>query len=252
LIVTYNCNWDHLLCNGCYGRLLSIYNIKAGTQSEDEKATELAALLLSVYDKDQLREAERLYQLREDRAKHLSENALRFVATAEHLSRSLETAADLDWSPVTMGLCKAVETEIIERILRPLSAQLTGEALDADVRDRDLGRVAKFFADGNAKPPELGSFAHFLQTALKSEGRRTSSTVVGGLYKLFAAWPNSAWLANPAGFHAILVRLTRDFRNRAAHTDLLSQRDYESCRDLVLGPDGLLWKLVASTQPHKR
>jgi hypothetical protein len=250
LVTAYERDWDRLLCNGCYGRLLSIYEIKAGTQSEDEKATKLADELLKLYNTDQVREAERLYRLREDRAQHLSENALRFVATAEHVSQTLKT--DLDWSPAVIGLCKAVETEIFERILRPLGTRLVGASLDTDTRDKDLGRVAKFFVVPNSKPPELGSFAHFLQTSLKSESRRTTSMVVGGLYTLFASWPNSAWLANLNGLYSAVVRLTQDFRNRAAHTDSLTQTDYESCREFVLGREGLLWKLVAATQPHKR
>ena len=37
LLVVYAGDWDRLLCNGCYGRLLSIFEIKAGTKSDDEK-----------------------------------------------------------------------------------------------------------------------------------------------------------------------------------------------------------------------
>lgn len=250
LVVTYDRDWGHLLCNGCYGRLLSIYDIKAGTKSEDEKATELAGILLSLYNKDQVREAEQLYQLAEERASLLSENALRFVATSEHLSRTLESVADLDWSPATIGLCKAVEAEVVERIVIPLSLRLKGVALDADVKDKDIGRVTRFFVEPNVKPPELGTFAHFLQTSLNSETRRTTSPVVGGLYKLFSSWPNSAWLSNVKGFYDSLVRLTRDFRNRAAHLDTLTKQDYENCREFVLGSDGILWKLIAATQRH--
>lgn len=31
LIVVYGQDWNRRLCNGCYGRLLSIYEIKSGT-----------------------------------------------------------------------------------------------------------------------------------------------------------------------------------------------------------------------------
>ena len=149
LVVVYENDWNRLLCNGCYGWLLSIYEIKAGTKPDDEKASDLAKVLLSSLNKDQVREAERLYQLSEKRAALLSEAALKFVSTSEHLSRVLESVPDLDWSPATIGLCKAFETEIIERILIPLLAQTKGVNIEVDVKDKDLGRVAKFIAEPN-------------------------------------------------------------------------------------------------------
>lgn len=248
LLVTYEENWDRLLCNGCYGRLLSIFEIKAGTNSDDEKATALADLLLSLFSKDQLRENDRLYRIAEKRADLLCESTRRFVATSERLSQVLQLDADLDWSPATIGLCKAVETEVVERLLLPLKTLVHGSDLTTDIKDKDLGRVAKFFTDPLAKPPELGTFAHFLQTSLNSQARRNTSPVVNSLYRLFSSLPNSAWLSNIKGLYDSLVRLTRDFRNRAAHLDVLTRHDYEECRSFVLGPEGILWKLIAATQ----
>ena len=253
LATTYNDDWQRLLCNGCYGRLLSIYEIKAGTESDDDKATSLAALLLTLCDRDQSREAQRLFTLSERRAQLLTESSLRFVATSEHLSRVLQSVSDLDWSPTTIGLCKAFETEVVARIIIPLSQAVLGVALDTDIRDKDIGRVARFCADPTAaKPPELGTFAHFFQTALNSETRRETSPLIRALFRLFASWPDSPWLTDLKGFCEAVVRLTRDFRNRAAHTDVLFQSDYDSCRDFVIGPSGILWRLIHATQPKTR
>ena len=252
LVVVYENDWNRLLCNGCYGRLLSIYEIKAGTKSDDEKATELAEVLLSLLNKDQAREAERLYQLSEKRAVLLSQAALKFVSTSEHLSRVLENVPDLDWSSTTIGLCKAVEIELIERIVKPLLTQTKGLNIEADVKDKDLGRVAKFLAEPNDnKPPEMGTFAHFLQTSINSQTRRTASPIVGCLYKLFHSWPNSDWISNTDGLYKSIVRLTQDFRNPAAHINILTKQDYENCREFVIGANGILWKLISATQPHK-
>ena len=253
LVTTYNDDWQRLLCNGCYGRLLSIYEIKVGTESDDDKATSLAALLLSLCDRDHYREAERLFTLSERRAQLLTENTLRFVATSEHVSRVLQSVSDLDWSPTTIGLCKAFETEVLARIIIPLSRAVSGIVLDTDIRDKDIGRVARFCADSSAsKPPELGTFAHFFHTALNSESRRETSPLIRALFRLFASWPNSTWLTDLRGFCEAVVRLTRDFRNRAAHIDVLLQSDYNSCRDFVIGPSGILWRLIHATQPKTR
>jgi hypothetical protein len=251
LLVVYDGSWDRILCNGCYGRLLSIFEIKAGTHSDDEKASQLSDVLMSLFSEDQLRESDRLFRIAEKRADFLSDNARRFVATAEHLSQTLQFDTDLDWSPATIGLCKAVETEIIERIIFPLRAILQGMDLSSDVKDKDIGRVAKFFADPTTRPPEMGTIAHFLQTSLNSESRRTTSPVISGLYRLFSSLPNSGWLSNATGLYESLTRLTRDYRNRAAHVDTLTRQDYDGCRTLVLGVDGMLWKLIAATQGGK-
>lgn len=60
LVTIYGQDWNRRLCNGCYGRLLSIHEIKAGTGEDDEKAEALANLLLSSLNTDQKRELQRL------------------------------------------------------------------------------------------------------------------------------------------------------------------------------------------------
>ncbi len=248
LVTIYNGDWERALCNSCYGRLLSVYEVKAGNQSDDEKVVALTEELLSRLNQEQTREAERLFRLSEERAQFLAEPSLRFVATSEHITKTLEVVDDLDWSPATIGLCKAVELEVTERILRPLAAALAGQSLAPCVKDKDLGRVAKFCVNPDGKPPELGAFAHFLQTAIHSESRRDTSPLLAQFFKLISAWPDSGWLVTPSGLYGSLVALTRDFRNRAAHLDTLTQVDYANCRELVLGADGILWRLLAATR----
>lgn len=252
LVVLHKGKWDRIICNGCYGRLLSIFDVKAGTKPDDEKAADLSELLLSLLSKSESLEAEKRFKVSENRADRLSGIALKFVSTAEHLANALSATEDLDWSPVIIGLCKAVEIEVIERIVMPLAKANFGGISDSDMRDKDIGRVAKFCNNPTGKPPELGTFGHFLQTALNSETRRTSSNLIGGMFRLFGRWPQSSWLSSLTGFHPSLVRLTRDFRNRAAHIDSLTKADYEQCRDFVLGKDGMLWQLILSTEPNPR
>ena len=91
LICVYMDDWSRRLCNGCYGRLLSLYEIKNGTKAEDERAKELGDALLSVISLEDQRQAERMYRTAEERAKYLSAEALRFIATAEHVAGQLES-----------------------------------------------------------------------------------------------------------------------------------------------------------------
>lgn len=251
LITVYSQNWSRRLCNGCYGRLLSIYEIKAGTAADDERAEALAAALADMVTGDDVRQAQKLFQVSEERAARLSSEALRFIATAEYVASRLEADPQLEWSPAIIGLCKAVEAELILRIIKPLAGLTSRENLDTDRQDKDLGKVATFCADTSRKPPELGAFAHFLQTAAHSKERRENSVLVRAFLKLLATWPASQWLLQPDGLHAALSLLTAKFRNPAAHTDELSQHDYSACREHVIGATGTLWKLMIATEPRR-
>ena len=122
------------------------------------------------------------------------------------MAEQLQADPQLEWSSAIVGLCKAVEAEIIWRIVRPLADLTSRENLSSDKNDRDPGRVAAFCADPARKPPELGAFAHFLQTVIH--------------ITLIANWRKSCWLLEPNGLHNALTFLTTDFRNRAAHIDV--------------------------------
>jgi len=251
LITVYYGDWSKRLCNGCYGRLLSLFDVKAGTASDDQRADELAAALLSMVAVDSQRQAEMLLKASEKRAEQLCPEAVRFIATAEHVATQLQEEPQLEWSPAVIGLCKAVEAEVVARILRPLANRASHENLSVDKADKDLGRVAAFCAEPTRKPPELGAFAHFLQTFIHSQERRGTSSLLGSFVKLAAEWTGSQWLLDPKDFHAALTFLTTDFRNRAAHIDELGKEDYDKCRELVIGTNGFLWKLVLATGHHK-
>lgn len=251
LITVYGGDWGRRLCNGCYGRLLSLYDIKAGTAPDDERAEALGLALLSMVTADDLRKSEQLFRASEKRSERLLPETLRFVATAEHVAKQLGADPQLEWSPAVIGLCKAVESEIVGRVLRPLSMRAARENLGADKGDKDLGRVAAYCADSTRKPPELGTFSHFLQTIIHSQQRRQNSPVIGAFLKLTAEWTGSHWLLDPAGMHRSLEELTGRFRNRAAHIDELGRQDYDMCRELVIGGKGILWQLVVSTEGQK-
>jgi hypothetical protein len=251
LITVYRGDWSKRLCNGCYGRLLSLYEIKAGTAADDERAGELAAALLATVSANDQQQSERLFRVSEERAERLSPEAVRFIVTAEHVAGTLEHEPQLEWSPAVIGLCKAFEMEIVCRMLRPLSVQAAHEDLQADKNDKDIGRIAAFCADPTRKPPELGAFSHFLQTAINSKERRETSTLLRCFFKLAANWSSSHWLLEQSGLHETLVQLTSKFRNRAAHIDELGKQDYDDCRELVIGSAGAMWKFLLATERHK-
>ncbi len=251
LITVYGGDWSKRLCNGCYGRLLSLFEVKAGTSSDDERADALAAALLSIVALDDQRQAERRYRASEKRAERLSTGALRFIATAEHVAGHLQADVQLEWSPAVIGLCKAVEAEVVRHLLLPLADGTRGADLAADKQDKDIGRVAAFCCDPTRKPPELGAISHFLQTAIHSQNRRATSALLGRFSALAAKWTGSNWVLDPNGLTAGLISLTANFRNRAAHIDELGKDDYLGCRKLAIGPDGIVWRLLVAVELHR-
>lgn len=248
LITVYGGNWSKRLCNGCYGRLLSLYEIKAGTQAEDERAEALSDTLLAMAATDDVRQAERLFRAADQRAERLSAETMRFIATSEFVAGQLDAAPQLEWSPAVIGLCKALELELISRVLKPLAALTVNSDLTADKKDKDIGRIAAYCAEPARKPPELGSFSHFLQTVIHSTQRRENSALVRVFLKLAADWPGALWLLQPDGLHSALTSLTTNFRNPAAHIDELGKQHYVDCRNQVIGSDGALWKLIVATE----
>lgn len=251
LVTIYGDDGHRRLCNGCYGYLLSLYKIKAGAKADRDKAEQLANLLFKAVTLDDQLQAERLYRVSEERAEHLSQEVLRFVSTSEHVARQLQSGPELEWSPAVIGLCKAVELEVVNRILKPLADEVGSTNLAVDESDQDVGRVAAFCANPTRNPPELGAFAHFLQTVVHSRRRRNTSLLIGYFLQLAKEWTGSNWLLDATGFHQSLTHLTTEFRNRAAHIDELGREDYVACRDLTIGAQGIIWQLVVATQPHR-
>jgi hypothetical protein len=171
---------------------------------------------------------------------------IRFLDTADKLAASLRKY-DLDWSPAVIMLCKAFEKETNVRLLEPFRRKACGRDLKADISDEDLRRVARF-CSGSGQPPELGTLGHFLNTAIHSKQRRTSSILFQSFYELVSAWPRSQWLVDELGLTAALKKLTKEFRNRAAHIETLNESEFGNCRNFVRNaPEMVLLRLFLAT-----
>jgi hypothetical protein len=73
-----------------------LYERKVGTAADDdEKAEELQIALIDAVAIDEQRQAERLFRASEKRAERLSAEAVRFIATAEHVAARLEPSPQL-------------------------------------------------------------------------------------------------------------------------------------------------------------
>ena len=251
LVTVFAGDWAQLLCNGCYGWLLSVYNVKAHADEAGSKAEALAATLVRLVPVDAARRCEELLVLRESRARTLQPSSLRLLATSTFVATQLKGTTSLDWSAAIIGLCKAVEVELVARLIEPLRTASQNINLQVDIDDRDLERIARYCAGRTATPPEIGAIRHFLQTAANSRRRQASSPLIGELRAVVARWPNSDWLFDVDRGLKVMTELTTRFRNRAAHTDELTAEDYSAGEDLVAGPEGMLWSLVWATAQRR-
>ncbi len=252
LVATILSDWQRLLCNACYGHLLSLWEIKSGELPDSEKHNELFRALQEFTTRDQVEQSRKNLLSRQEGAKLLSQPALTMIATSEAVASRLSLrATELDWSAAIIGLCKALEVESIRLIAEPLRNVTEQFDLSEDLRDGRLRRVAKF-CTGRSKPPELGSLAHFLAEASAPHRQRSSSILVSSLRNLSLNWPHSDWLFSQDGFIDSTRELTQKYRNPAAHTDLLTMEEYNSCRELIQGNEGILWNLHTATQPHRK
>ena len=250
LISIYNDDWIKKLCNGCYGELLSIYDIKKGQQDLDEKVEQLSNLLFDLVDESRIKEQLNRIILKQNQAKYLSPISLRFFATSEYVAGNLTKEPNLDWSPAIIGICKAFELEIIDRFLNPLKEVSRSLVFtDTDLRDKDFGRIASFCAGKSFKHPELGVIKHFITTVVDSKERIKTSEFLRVAFKNFLLRrPNSYWLIDKNGLIASIDNLTLNFRNKAAHIDELEKGDYDNCKELVFGEKGMMWELILSTK----
>lgn len=241
-------DWNRLLCNGCYGLLISLHDIRAGSADDSERADALAEQLLTLASEAEQREALELLRIRSEQVDLLTERSQRLLATSEYVASHLENVTDLDWSAAVVGVCKAVEVDLVERLIEPLALECRNADLQRDIQDKDLERVARFCAGRTDKPPELGACRRFLQTARYSRSRQDTSSLLRALRRVLRRWPDSAWLLEPDGALVALEQLAVQYRNRAVHTDELQQSDFDGCHRLVLGDGGMLWELVRATQ----
>ena len=250
LITIYNNDWNKRMCNGCYGSLLSIYNIKAGQTIIDEKVEKLLYVLTKLVDESKIKEQSTKIKLQSNKAKFLSATAMRFFATSECVAETLAKEANLDWSPAIIGLCKAFELELIERLINPLREfckEITFN--EQDLRDKDFGKIANYCSGRPVKSPELGVVNHFIVTAVNSSERlETSDFLKLGFKRFLSRLPNNTWIIDKNGLSKGILTLTSNYRNKAAHTEELDAKDYENCKELVFGINGVIWELILSTK----
>jgi hypothetical protein len=96
----------------------------------------------------------------------------------------------------------------------------------------------------------MGQVGHFLHTLSGVPG--SDSPLVRGARQISSRWPRADWLFSPSGLADALQVLTREHRNPAAHTGVLSREDYLVCLGRVRSADGILPRLLEAVRLIRR
>lgn len=249
-----NLEVPRIICNGCYGLLLSLHEIKAKDIEPWLKANEIHDLTLkNVSAKEAAKSAEKFEARYKKYWKYLSTDSKRFLGTANYLMELLGEHDDLDFSPLIIELVKAYEFECMHGLLNPLRDKVQLEVISSDIirsecNDKDYGKVARSVYDPNIKLPELGTLAHTIATLINSKKRITESTFLQLLNNHINSTRASSYFLYPERFVNQVRILTQEYRNPSAHLGYLSKEKYDACFDFMLGADGVLWELLASVR----
>lgn len=168
-----------------------------------------------------------------------------FLRTAHILEEALAQLDDVDWSSAVISLCKSLELELVYRLFEPMKASAGEIDLSTDMDQIGIDRIARFCK--GAKPPELGSMAFFLGVVQNSKRRRETSPTLKCFCSTLNRWPESYWLIANDGLPNDLKVITTSYRNKAAHTEVLSKDAYVCCREMIIGEAGTLWRTIRST-----
>jgi hypothetical protein len=164
------------------------------------------------------------------------------LASAELIRSTIPSLPDC--SAVVIEYCKAVEIELNEKILRPLRAHWSRRSISDDYRSPgELRRLHDYLFGASPRPLELGTLAVTLDAT--GHPRHDGNPVAVSLRTHLQELPFHDEII-PA-LPRDLLRLSRDFRNPAAHKARLSPEQLEDCRDFVVGTDsqpGLLTRIL--------
>ena len=243
-----------IICNACYGCLLSLADIKAQDIEPWLKAEQIHNLTLKeVSAKEAAQAVEKEERRRKQYWKFLSPEARLFIGTAEYLYERMADRSDLDFSPAIIELVKSFETECISGFVEPLRAKaeeasLPESVVRVDCHDKDFGRMAKYVFGHDVKPPELGAIAHTLVTLMNSRKRIQQSKFLGILNTHVSLCRDREYFTDTNRFVAQVGQLTESYRNPAAHIGSMSKWSYEECKAMLMGASGAMWQLIAATR----
>lgn len=250
LISICNDNWELKLCNGCYGRLISLYEIHTGKDNEEEKIEKIVENIFNT----QKQFSESLNILIENYTKknsQLNELTIKYLATADFLGKKLPKDNFIEWSPAIMCLCKSVESELISKIFLPLKKIALENSYKSNFEDKRTIRIEKFVSGNTDVSPELGTISFLFNLLANSEEWKKNNKLFNIIKIFLEKKPFSEWFYSKNGASKSLDELCKKYRNISAHISDLTKDDFDKCYLIVNGKDGILEKIFLASSSNK-
>ena len=187
-----------------------------------------------------------------------SEQTRSFLATAEHVYTVLtEQEQQPDYSLVGMELCKALETEINQRLVGPfveylknnlsdfLKIHQTGTSKDGPSYFTYLAKVVDQANYPEVTSLTLGQYHFVLNLTLQQD------------YALKEYGDFLEWICATSGvlfentFLNKLEIVVKQYRNTIAHQAPMNQDEYDHLKELILTGDGALLKICSKVENDK-
>ena len=222
---------------------------------DDQRLARLYVYLGSLVDKELMakwtQRAEQLFGLNWQDLSSVSRNSLSMgIGLFEQFSHFEDSL--LDASAPAIQFSKCIETELEQKLLLPYreyfnSSEYKSQDMQADLKDKDIVRMADFLRKPESKALEMGTFAYFLSVVINSKSRAETSLVIRSFKEFVQELEGADFLINTS-FTSTLNTIISKYRNGAAHTKALPMSDVNEFYHLLLGQnkDGLLHKLISA------
>jgi len=250
LISICNDEWDFKLCNGCYGRLISLYEIHRGQKSNEDKIEQINETITDI-QKQFSESLDILIKNYSNKNTHLDNLTNKYLATANLLYEKLPKREYIEWSPAILCLCKSVENELINKIISPLKKIASETINENPSEDKRTIKIEKYIYGKSNIPPELGAISFLFELLSNSEKWKQNNPIFNLIKSYCQKRPFSDWIYSKNGAAKSLNELCQKYRNIAAHISDLKIEDYEKCLSLVCAKNGILDKICTTSSKVK-
>lgn len=166
----------------------------------------------------------------------LDANSQLYLATGERLFDLCSEGSAADLSPFVLQYCRALENELLLRVFHAYHDDFNSRIADRaafvaeDLQRTNVAKFAKSIRNDNRRH-SMGDMVWVLDLARPGGSTLASSPLLGDF---------SRFAATTFGGELMSIEMTKQlkfiadqFRNRAAHPDIIGQSDARDCRDAV-------------------
>lgn len=170
----------------------------------------------------------------------LENESLCAIATGDFLIQSYKYNPNLDYSPVVIEYCKALECELYTKLFKKIRMHLRlyshkplEDILKEENKNKKIKSLCSFF--NGDKELTLGEIT-FILIFVNSKSERSKSILLRVIKDFIETkTQNPNLFLSKGGFNSRIMEIVNYYRNPAAHVKILNSDDAILCREKVLG-----------------